>query len=68
MCSSPLTESVTCPAWKLLGGKKKKAAIVLEQDFLDEISSVFIILVVVWGVNVVTKILVLKLVRTCPEE
>lgn len=34
----------------------------MEQDFLDEIISVFIILVVVWGVNVVTKIFVLKLV------
>lgn len=34
----------------------------MEQDFLDEIILVFIILVVVWGVNVVTKIFVWKLV------
>lgn len=44
------------------------AAIVLEHDFLDEIISVFTILVVVWGVNAVTKIFVLKLVRTWPVE
>lgn len=67
VCSSPLTESLTCPAWKLWG-EKEMAAIVLEHDFLDEIISVFTVLVVVWGVNAVTKIFVLKLVRTWPVE
>lgn len=67
VCSSPLTESVTCPAWKLWGGKKQNSAIALEQDFLSEIISVFIVLVVVWGVDVVTTIFVVKLVRMWSE-
>lgn len=41
----------------------------MEQDFLGEIISVFmIVVVVVWGVNVATTIFVVKLVRTCPVE
>lgn len=66
VCSSPLTESVTCPAWKLWGGEKDGCNCFGTRFSRWNNLSFYHSGGGLGGVNVITKIFVLKLVRTCP--